>query len=96
MQRQLSVSVSHVPGKNNLQVDRASIHFDDNTEWILSQDIFLSIAQLWGQPEIDLFASRLNAQLPCYVSWKPDPGTSFTDAFTMRLIIISMHFPHSA
>ena len=44
---------------------------------------FLSITQLWGKPEIDLFASRLNAQLPYYSSWKPDPGASFKDAFTI-------------
>ena len=25
----------------------------------------------------------MNGQLPCYVSWKPDPGASYTDAFTI-------------
>lgn len=64
MQREIWVSACHVAGKNNTQADRASRHFDDNTEWMLRQDIFLSITQLWGKPEIDLFASRLNAQLP--------------------------------
>ena len=83
IQKQLWLSASHVPGKDNIQADRASRNFDDNTEWMLRQDIFLSIEQLWGKPEIDLFASRLNKQHPCYVSWKPDPGASFTDAFTI-------------
>ena len=46
---------------------------------------FLSVAQLWGKLEIDLFVSCLNAQFLSYASWKPDPGTSFTDAFTMPL-----------
>ena len=82
-EREIWVTACHVAGKNNTQADRASRHFDDNTEWMLRQDIFLSITQLWGKPEIDLFASRLNAQLPCYASWKPDPGASFTDAFTI-------------
>ena len=50
---------------------------------MLRQDLFLSITQLWGTPDIDLFAFRLNAQLPCYVSRKPDPGASHTDAFTI-------------
>lgn len=50
---------------------------------MLRQDLFLSITQLWGTPDIDLFASQLNAQLTCYVSWKPDPGASYTDAFTI-------------
>lgn len=33
--------------------------------------------------DIDLIASHFNAQLPCNASWKPDPGASFTDAFTI-------------
>ena len=100
-EREIWVTACHVAGKNNTQADRASRHFDDNTEWMLRQDIFLSITQLWGKPEIDLFASRLNAQLPCYASWKPDPGASFTDALQMllqslRLTTVSMHSPHLA
>ena len=33
--------------------------------------------------DIDLIASHFNVQLPCNASWKPDPGASFTDAFTI-------------
>ena len=83
MQREIWVSASHVPGKSNILADKASRQFHDNTEWMLRQDLFLSITQLWGTPDIDLFASRLNAQLPCYGPWKPDPGASHTDAFTI-------------
>ena len=36
-----------------------------------------------GKPEIDLFASRLNNQLDKYVSWHPDPGAAFIDAFNL-------------
>ena len=39
---------------------------------------------LLGKCDIDfVFASRLNKQLPIYVSWHPDPGASFIDAFSM-------------
>ena len=31
--------------------------------------------------DLDLFASRLNHQLPEYYSWTPDPFTSHTDFF---------------
>ena len=34
--------------------------------------------------QIDLFASRLNAQLHNYVSWKPDPMAEHIDAFTVN------------
>ena len=35
------------------------------------------------KPSIDLFASKLNHQVSCYVSWKPDPRIVFIDAFTI-------------
>ena len=40
--------------------------------------------KLWGEPDIDIFASRLNYQtLPC-VSWRPDPQATAIDAFTLN------------
>jgi hypothetical protein len=45
--------------------------------------VFNDITTLFGVPNIDLFASRLNAQVNTYCSWKPDPNASFVDAFTV-------------
>ena len=39
-----------------------------------------------GSCSIDLFASRLNNQLPRYASWHPDPFAVETDAFQMSWI----------
>ena len=39
-----------------------------------------------GACSIDLFASRLNNQLPRYASWHPDPFAVETDAFQMSWI----------
>jgi len=36
-----------------------------------------------GPLSTDLFASRLSAQLPAFISWKPDPLAIATDAFTV-------------
>ena len=36
--------------------------------------------QVLGPCQVDLFASRLSAQLPRYMTWKPDPGSIATDA----------------
>ena len=41
------------------------------------------IFSLFGKPDLDLFASRLNHQLPRYVSWIPDPNAVGVDAFTL-------------
>ena len=54
--------------------------------WCKSRNIYLSVAYIASEDntdaEIDLFASRLNKQLDCYVSWKPDPFAWTVDAFT--------------
>ena len=76
MQRDLWVSASHVPGKNNLQAERVSGTLTIIMNIFFVKTFFLSFVELWGKPAIDLFASRLNAQLSCYASWKPDPGAS--------------------
>ena len=36
-----------------------------------------------GGCDVDLFASRVNAQLKSYVSWRPDPDAMAVDAFTL-------------
>ena len=36
-----------------------------------------------GGCDVDLFASRVNAQLKSYVSWRPDPDVMALDAFTL-------------
>ena len=52
-------------------------------EWVLSAPIFQRIVALFGKPDIDLFASRSNALVEDYVSWKPHPMAKFVDAFTI-------------
>ena len=35
------------------------------------------------RPDIDLFASRVNHQIPEFVSWRPEPNAVVTDAFNL-------------
>ena len=51
--------------------------------WQLSRVVFNRINQTWGPLELDLFASRLSAQLSRFVSWRPDPGAEAFDAFSL-------------
>lgn len=81
--RGISLAVTHLPGKLNVEADLASRHFHDDTEWSLDTHVYNSLITKWGNPGIDLFASRLNAKLPCYAAWKPDPCAHFIDAFTL-------------
>ena len=73
----------HVPGKENTTADKASRCFKDNLEWELNPKHFDKACRIWGVPKWDLFASRQNAKVKQYCSWKPDPGASHIDAFTM-------------
>ena len=43
-------------------------------EWSIGVDIFNQVSNMTFVPNIDLFASRLNAKTDCFVSWHPEPG----------------------
>lgn len=74
------ISAQHVPGKLNTIADRESREFHNTSEWKIDPQI---ISPFLKGCEIDLFASRLTAQLPRYASWRPDPEASHMDALTM-------------
>ena len=75
------LSINFVPGVDNCDADAASRIFNDRTEWSLPVPIFCTIAEKFGLPTIDLFASRLNRKVQRYVSWTPDPFCTEVDAF---------------
>ena len=53
-----------------------------DAEWMLNPEIFQkAIKHLKFKPDLDCFASRLNTQLPKYISCKPDPYAYLIDAF---------------
>lgn len=82
--RNIWLKCSHIPGKDNIEADRLSREFNDQVEWQLDHDIFLQICSKLGKPDIDLFASRLNAQTEIFFSWRQDPDSSYVDAFSMN------------
>ena len=78
------ISAAHIPGIFNIIADKGSREFNDNLEWSLSDNIFSQICSKWGTPEIDLFASILNHKIKPYVSYGPDPGSSYIDSFSIK------------
>ena len=82
-QRNIHLSSAHIPGIHNTLADTASRKFHDSAEWMIPDDIFGLITAQFGKPDIDLFASRLNHKVASYVSWKPDPGATYIDAFSL-------------
>lgn len=80
--RSIWLSASHIPGINN-EADFESRNFKDNVEWKLSSRIFHTITEIWGHPDVDMFASILNKQVDRFVSWHPDPDCIAVDAFSL-------------
>ena len=76
-------SAAHQPGRFNVTADFLSCHFEDGIEWELNRGLFEKICAVFGVPQIDLFASRVNHQTRAYASWKPDPHASYVDAFSV-------------
>ena len=83
MDRDIWLSATHVPGVDN-EADFSSRNFSENVEWKLNEEIFLKISRIWGMPDIDMFASRLNKQVDCFVSWRPDPDAFAVDGFSLN------------
>jgi hypothetical protein len=80
--RDIWVSANYVHTSEHI-TDVESRKFNDNIEWMLNKNIFKLIIEIWGTPDIDLFATRLNTQLSTYSYWKRDPVCKFIDAFTV-------------
>ena len=68
---------------------------NENTEWRLAPLVFHKIVTLFKvTPEIDLFASALNHQVPKYISWNPDQEAFAIDAFSISWANIKFYaFP---
>lgn len=81
--KQIWLSCTHIPGIQNVEADFESRNFNDNVEWMLKHVVAVRIMDIWGKPDLDMFASRLNKQLDRFVSWKNDPEAENIDAFSM-------------
>ena len=83
-QNDIYISAAHIPGKHNVLADEASRQFFDAAEWAIPDKVFRGLVNYHGMPEIDLFASRLNYKVDTYVSWLPDPESTYIDAMKIK------------
>lgn len=83
IKRGIHLSAAHVAGIANTEADRLSRQFNDDLEWSLDPSIFKIILSVFGELDIDMFASRLNNKLECYVARLPEPFASAIDAFSL-------------
>ena len=62
----ITITAEYLPSSMDVEADWQSINSKDHSEWKLLPQVFQRICQIKGKPEMDLFASRLSAQLPRY------------------------------
>ena len=81
----IDLSISHLPGKFNQDVDLASRLINYRTKWCLPKKYFKLICKHFSfTPSIDMFTSRLNHRLPRYILYAPDLHCVHVDCFTMQ------------
>ena len=79
------LSVTHISSALNVRADILSRSRQlASTEWSLHPSVFKQINLLYGDLNIDLFATDLNHKLPVYVSPCPDPSAWAVDALSIR------------
>ena len=84
----ISLQAAFVPGVDNFQVNKLS-HVDlsercsllsrhsliDQREWVLNREVLQCLFLQLGHPQVDLFATKLNKQLPVFCSIYPSQHT---------------------
>ena len=78
------LSAAYKPRQLNVTADTLSRHFEDGIEWQLNSHSFGKLCQALGNPQVNVFASRINPLIPTYASWKPNPYATYVDAFSIN------------
>ena len=94
IRRNIWLSAANLPGVSNVHADKLSRATNFDLEWMLNIKVFEKLDSIYGPHELDLFASRINHQLPRYVSFLPDPNAEAVDAFSVSWTNINCYaFP---
>ena len=81
--RRLFLSAFHISGVRNVIADGLSRSLPISTEWMLDKSSFKWILGRAPTPQVDLFATRENAQLPSFVSPVLDVKAVEVDALSI-------------
>ncbi|MCG8112262.1 MAG: hypothetical protein N0E59_16015, partial [Candidatus Thiodiazotropha taylori] len=81
--RDIWLSCFFIAGRLNTTADRLSRVKNVDTEWSLDESVFHRIKEIYGQFDIDLFASAKNHKCVKYASFKPDHRAFAINAFSL-------------
>lgn len=74
------LKVVHAPGLDNVLADSLSREVLNDDEWMLYKEVLARICKRFGTPEIDLFTSEINHQVPSFVPRGRNPKAIGVDA----------------
>jgi len=80
--RDIWLVASYIKSEDNVEADQETRIRNIDTEWELADYAFRKAVGAFGDPEIDLFATRCNTKCEKYFSWENDPEALAVDAFT--------------
>ncbi|XP_058025462.1 uncharacterized protein LOC131191375 [Ahaetulla prasina] len=75
-----SLKADHISGVTNIMADSLSRNTIDQSEWALVPSLFNDLSARFGLPQVDLFSSTYNHQLPQYFTRFPSRGVEAVDA----------------
>ena len=82
---QAHIQVQHISGSKNTYADLLSRpKLYQATEWSIHPKVTQTLFNIWGTPQIDLFASKWNHKLPSYCSIIPDQNAFHIDSLSFR------------
>lgn len=81
--RQNFLVASYIKSKENKEADDLSRLTNEDTEWELADWAFKKIIEIFGKPEVDLFASSANSKCEIFISRFPASDALAVDAFTI-------------
>jgi ribonuclease HI len=83
MENQVTLQAVHIPGERNLLADKLSRQMSSPTEWELNNQVVHKLFDMWGTPEVDLFATHANKKLPQFCSLFPHQQAMCQDALSV-------------
>ena len=82
IEKGIFITAAHITGILNVEADQESRKSELTTEWKLDESIFDYIQKcLDFYPSVDLFTSRINAQLPQFFAYQLDLKAEVINAF---------------
>ena len=78
------ILVQWIPTWANTRADALS-RVVDREDYQLHPALFQELCQRWGTPDVDMFATALNAQVPRFWAARPDPAAEAVDGLAQPL-----------